>query len=166
MEAHEYVVNGKTPLGWTIDRLRATRDKTSGITRDPNRWHTWAERPYNLIEHLRRLITVSVRTVRTVDGLPPSLPPDDPRPPADLSERPASKVVDGYRATIQEYGNLLMASHTAESLVASIREDQIEAGESPWGTEEIAGFLLDELPQETSKGRNERGKPYEYWLGH
>ncbi|MCY4623197.1 MAG: hypothetical protein OXD34_15445 [bacterium] len=35
---------------------------------------------YNLIEHLCRLITVSVRTVRIVDRLPPSLPPDDPRP--------------------------------------------------------------------------------------
>ena len=79
-EAHEYVVNGKTPLGWAIDRLRATRDRTSGITRDPNRWHSWADRPYNLIEHLRKLITVSVRTVRIVDGLPPFLPPDDPRP--------------------------------------------------------------------------------------
>ena len=64
----------------SIARLRAARDKTSGITRDPNRWHTWADRPYNLIEHLCRLITVSVRTVRIVDGLPPSLPPDDPRP--------------------------------------------------------------------------------------
>ena len=56
------------------------RDKTSGITRDPNRWHTWADQPYNLIEHLRRLITVSVRTVRIINGLPPSVPPDGPRP--------------------------------------------------------------------------------------
>ena len=77
-EAHQYVVNGKTPLGWAIDRLKATRDNKSGISRDPNQWHAWADRPYNLIEHLCRLITVSVHTVRIVNGLPPSLPPDDP----------------------------------------------------------------------------------------
>ena len=54
--------------------------QTSGISRDLNRWHTWADRPYNLIEHLCRLITVSVHTVRIVDGLPPSLPLDNPSP--------------------------------------------------------------------------------------
>ncbi|MDE0377326.1 MAG: hypothetical protein OXK16_15390 [bacterium] len=79
-EAHGYVVNGKTPLGWAIDRLRATGDRTSGISRDPNWWYTWADRPYNLIEHLCRLIAVSVQTVRIVNGLPNSLPPDDPHP--------------------------------------------------------------------------------------
>ena len=79
-EAHGYMVNGKTPLGWAIDRLRATGDRTSGISRDPNQWHTWADRPHNLIEHPCRLITVSVQTVRIVDGLPPSLPRDNPSP--------------------------------------------------------------------------------------
>lgn len=68
------------PLGWAIDRLRATRDKTSGISRDPNRWHAWADRPYNLIQHLCRLITVTVYTVRIIDGLPNSLLPDNPKP--------------------------------------------------------------------------------------
>ena len=74
------MVNGKTSLNWAIDRLRATRDKTSGLTRDPNQWHTWADRPCNLIEHLCRLITVSVQTVHIVNGLPNSLPPDNPHP--------------------------------------------------------------------------------------
>ena len=77
-EAHQYVVNGKTSLGWAIDRLKATRDTKSGISRDPNQWHAWTDQPYNLIQHLCRLITVSVNTVRIVNGLPPSLPPDDP----------------------------------------------------------------------------------------
>ena len=80
LEAHGYVVNGKTPLGWAIDRLRITQDKTSGITRDPNKWHAWSDRPYNLIEHLCRLITVSAQTVRIVDEQPPSLLPDNPNP--------------------------------------------------------------------------------------
>ena len=79
-EAHGYVVNGRTPLGWAIDRLKPVRDKRSGIVRDPNRWHVWADRPYALVEHLQRLITVSVDTVRIVDGLPASLPEDGPDP--------------------------------------------------------------------------------------
>ena len=66
--------------------------QTSRITRDPNRWHTRADRPYNLIEHLCRLITVSVHTVRTVDGWPPHCPQTTHAPPADLSKRPAVRV--------------------------------------------------------------------------
>ena len=34
-EAHDYQVNGRTPLQWFIDRYRITRDKESGIVNDP-----------------------------------------------------------------------------------------------------------------------------------
>ena len=69
-QAHLYKVNGRTPLEWAIDRLRMTTDKASGITNDPNRWHEWANQPYNLIVHLQRLVRVSVDTQRIVSGLP------------------------------------------------------------------------------------------------
>ena len=36
-EAHEYQVNGRTPLEWFIDRYRIVQDKESGIVNDPNR---------------------------------------------------------------------------------------------------------------------------------
>ncbi len=72
-EAHEYTVSGRTPLHWAIDSLRFKLDKPSGITDDPNGWHIWADEPFNLIRHLRRLITVSVETARIVNSLPPSL---------------------------------------------------------------------------------------------
>ena len=36
--AHRYVVNGRTPLEWFIDRYRIKRDKESGILNDPNGW--------------------------------------------------------------------------------------------------------------------------------
>ena len=72
-EAHEYAVSGRTPLDWAIDSLRFKLDKPSGITDDPNGWHVWADEPFNLIRHLRRLITVSVETARIVKSLPPSL---------------------------------------------------------------------------------------------
>ena len=37
-EAHRYVVNGRTPLEWYIDRYRIKKDKESGIVNDPNGW--------------------------------------------------------------------------------------------------------------------------------
>ena len=69
-EAHLYNVNGKTPLEWALDRLKVTTDKASGIRKDPNRWHEWANQPYNLIVHLQRLVRVSVETQRIVSRLP------------------------------------------------------------------------------------------------
>ena len=35
-EAHQYEVNGRTPLEWLIDRYRITQDNHSGIVNDPN----------------------------------------------------------------------------------------------------------------------------------
>ena len=72
-ETHEYTVSGRTPLDWAIDSLRFKHDKPSGITDDPNGWHVWADEPFNLIRHLRRLIYISVETARIVKSLPPSL---------------------------------------------------------------------------------------------
>ena len=36
--AHGYEVNGRTPLGWFLDRYRITKDRESGIVNDPNAW--------------------------------------------------------------------------------------------------------------------------------
>ena len=72
-EAHEYTVSGRSPLHWAVDSLRVKHDKPSNIIDDPNGWQEWADEPFNLIRHLRRLITVSVETVRIVSALPPSL---------------------------------------------------------------------------------------------
>ena len=76
-EAHEYTVSGRSPLQWAIDSLRVKYDKASGIVDDPNGWHVWADEPFNLIRHLRRLVRVSVETSRIVASLPPSLPEPD-----------------------------------------------------------------------------------------
>ena len=72
-EAQEYTVSGRSPLDWAIDSLRHKLDKPSGITDDPNGWHAWADDPFELIRHLRRLVYVSVRSARIIAGLPPSL---------------------------------------------------------------------------------------------
>ncbi|MXW94108.1 MAG: hypothetical protein F4110_01055 [Acidimicrobiaceae bacterium] len=75
-EAHDYTVSGRSPLHWAVESLRVKHDKASGIVDDPNGWHDWAGEPFNLIRHLRCLVTVSVETARIVASLPPSLPND------------------------------------------------------------------------------------------
>ena len=71
--AEGYKVSGRSPLQWAIDSLRVKNDTASGIVDDPNGWHEWADEPFNLIRHLRRLVRVSVETARIVASLPPSL---------------------------------------------------------------------------------------------
>ena len=66
-KAHEYQVNGRTPLEWFIDRYRITQDKESGIVNDPNKW--FAD-PKKLIAAIQRIVHVSVETARIVDDLP------------------------------------------------------------------------------------------------
>ena len=67
-EAHEYVVNGRTPLEWFVDRYRITKDRRSGIVNDPNGW--FEDDPLELIASFKRIVHVSVETVRIVTGLP------------------------------------------------------------------------------------------------
>ena len=72
-EAHDYEISGRSPLQWAIDSLRRKQDRELGIVDDPNGWHEWSDEPFNLILHLRRLVTVSVETARIVASLPPAL---------------------------------------------------------------------------------------------
>ena len=65
--AHEYVVNGRTPLEWFIDRYRITQDKESGIVNDPNGWF---DDPRDLVAAFCRIVHLSVETVRIVNKLP------------------------------------------------------------------------------------------------
>ena len=72
-EAHRYAVNGRTPLEWFIDRYRITRDSGSGIVNDPNGW--FAD-PRDLVSAIRRIVHLSVETVRIVEALPNALDAD------------------------------------------------------------------------------------------
>ena len=72
-EAHRYVVNGRTPLEWFIDRYKITQDKNSGIVNDPNGWF---ENPRDLITAIARIVYVSVESTKIIDGLPSQLTDD------------------------------------------------------------------------------------------
>ena len=66
-EAHRYVVNGRTPLEWFIDRYKITEDRDSGIVNDPNGWF---ENPRELVTAIERIVHVSVESARIIEGLP------------------------------------------------------------------------------------------------
>ena len=65
--AHRYVVNGRTPLEWFIDRYKIKRDKESGILNHPNGWF---ENPRDLVTAIKRIVYVSVESTRIIEGLP------------------------------------------------------------------------------------------------
>ena len=69
-EAHRYVVNGRTPLEWFIDRYKIKQDKNSGIINDPNGWF---ENPRDLITAIERIVYVSVESTKIIESLPTQL---------------------------------------------------------------------------------------------
>ena len=71
--AHRYVVNGRTPLEWFIDRYYIKKDTESGIINDPNGWF---ENPRDLITAIERIVYLSVESARIVEGLPSEITTD------------------------------------------------------------------------------------------
>ena len=69
-EAHEYRLGSRTALEWLIDRYQVTTDKKSGIVSDPNAWATEHGDSLYIVELIKRITTVSVKTVEIVNGLP------------------------------------------------------------------------------------------------
>ncbi|HBS26246.1 MAG TPA: damage-inducible protein, partial [Gammaproteobacteria bacterium] len=71
LRAYEYVVNGKSALDWVMERQCVKVDKASGITNDANRYaNETVGNPAYPLELFQRVITVSLRTLDIVDGLP------------------------------------------------------------------------------------------------
>lgn len=64
--AYRYVVNGRSPLEWIIDRYQVKTDAASGIINDPN---LYSEDPLYIANLIRRLVTVSVDTVKIIDSM-------------------------------------------------------------------------------------------------
>ena len=72
-EAHQYVVNGRTPLEWFIDRYKIKQDKNSGIINDPNGWF---DNPRDLITAIERIVYVSVESTKIIENLPSQITDD------------------------------------------------------------------------------------------
>ena len=67
VEAHEYVVNGRTPLEWLMVYYKIATDKRSGIVNDANGWF---DAPRDLVTAIGRVVHVSAHTARIVRSLP------------------------------------------------------------------------------------------------
>jgi predicted helicase len=69
-DALDYIINGKPAIEWIIERYQVTTDKDSGITNDPNDWASEHNDPAYIFNLIKRIIRVSVETVKIVKGLP------------------------------------------------------------------------------------------------
>ena len=71
LEAYDYIVNGKPALEWVMERQIVKTDKKSGIVNDANDYanETVGDPRYPL-EVFQRVITVSLETMKIVNGLP------------------------------------------------------------------------------------------------
>lgn len=66
----DYVVNGRSPLEWIIDRYQVKTDSASGIVNDPNAWGIEHGNPRYILDLILSAITVSLKTLDIVDNLP------------------------------------------------------------------------------------------------
>jgi len=53
-----------------MDRYQVRVDTASGIVNDPNDWSAEAGNPRYIIDLLKRVVTVSMESMRIVKGLP------------------------------------------------------------------------------------------------
>ena len=73
-EAYGYVVNGRTPLEWFMNRYKITPpEKNNGICNDPNGWF---ENPRDLITAIERIIHISVQSTKIIENLPTQITDD------------------------------------------------------------------------------------------
>lgn len=71
LDAYDYVVNGKPALDWVVERQCVKTDKESGIVNDANDWAIETmNNPRYPLELFMRVVTVSLETMKIVNGLP------------------------------------------------------------------------------------------------
>ena len=68
--AHDYRLGSRSALDWLIDRYQIKRDKDSGILNDPNAWPDERNSPRYILDLVKRITAISVRTTQIVRALP------------------------------------------------------------------------------------------------
>lgn len=69
-DAYRYQLGSRSAVEWIMDRYQVRTDKASGIVNDPNDWSREHDQPRYIIDLLKRIVTVSLETMRVVDALP------------------------------------------------------------------------------------------------
>jgi predicted helicase len=70
-ETYQYIVNGKSALEWIMDRYKISIHKESKITNDPNDWCEEHNDPEYIVNLIKRIVTLSIESVKIIDSLPP-----------------------------------------------------------------------------------------------
>lgn len=68
--AHRYMLGPRSALEWIMRGYAVTVDKASGIVNDPNDWCDEVGDPRYIIDLVKRIVTLSLETMRIVDALP------------------------------------------------------------------------------------------------
>lgn len=69
-DAYRYMLGSRSAIEWLMDRYQVKTDKASQIKNDPNDWSREVGDPRYIIDLFARITTVSVETMKIVDGLP------------------------------------------------------------------------------------------------
>lgn len=69
-DAHRYMLGSRSAIEWIIDRYQIKTDQKSGIVNDANAWSREVGDPRYIVDLLARVVTVSLKTMQIVDGLP------------------------------------------------------------------------------------------------
>ncbi len=67
LEAYKYIVNGKSAIEWVMESYQKKVHEESQILNDPNKW---SDNPRYIIDLLKRIVRVSIETVKIVKTLP------------------------------------------------------------------------------------------------
>ena len=123
LEAYDYVVNGKPALEWVMERQVIKTDRASGIVNDANDYanETIGDPRYPL-DLFRRVITVSLETIRIVNGLPH----------LDIytceDDRSQSRSIDFIREAIRENWGNKPASNIALRIIDGMSKMKVRHG--------------------------------------
>ena len=69
-EAYRYMLGSRSAVEWVMDRYQIRTDTVSKIVNDPNDWATEHGEPRYILDLLKRIVTVSIETMKIVDSLP------------------------------------------------------------------------------------------------
>jgi predicted helicase len=66
-ETYLYMLGARSAVEWIMERYQVKTDKANGIVNDPNEW---SDDPRYILDLLKRIVTVSVESVKIIDSLP------------------------------------------------------------------------------------------------
>lgn len=69
-EVFRYRLGNRSALEWVIDQYQVTTDKKTGQVSDCNAWGEERDDPEYIVRLVKQVVTVSVETMKIVDGLP------------------------------------------------------------------------------------------------